>query len=236
MVRYKSITLLCAYCDIPFLAYPSTQRKGSRAFCCWDHRHAGATALHVVAMRFWEKVAQCDHGEQCTACCWPWLGARMQDGYGKFYYAPEGEPPRYIRAHRFAWFLAYGRFPEPEGCHDCPMGDNPLCVNFHHIWEGNQAENIADAAKKGRMLSGEANGASAHKERMPRGITHYKAQRTEAQVRIIHELTAQGWTQVAIGKHLDIDKREVWKIVHGHTWAHIKEEFDKCSQEQYQRN
>jgi hypothetical protein len=35
--------------------------------------------------------------------------------------------------------------------HDCPDGDNPLCVNPDHLRLGTAGDNSRDAAKKGRI-------------------------------------------------------------------------------------
>lgn len=34
-------------------------------------------------------------------------------------------------------------------CHNCPLGDNKLCVNPDHLWIGTQKENNEDALQKG---------------------------------------------------------------------------------------
>src|SRR4051794_21400019 len=55
------------------------------------------------------------------------------------------------QSHRWAFFFRYGRFPEPCGLHEC---DNPACCNWHHIFEGTQADNVADMIAKGRHNPG----------------------------------------------------------------------------------
>lgn len=228
MVSRKSITLICCYCQKSFHVFPSRKPQGTRVFCSWEHRHAAAADPRIITLRFWDKVLMCSHGSLCTDCCWLWEGATTQDGYGKFYSGLRDGKPHWIRAHRFAWFLVYGRLPDPDGCHNCPSGDNPLCVNYSHLWEGDHAANNADAARKGRTAIGDRNGARLHGDTVPRGVTHYRAQFTESQIQTVHDLFSQGWTQRAIGLHLSMHYKQVWKIVHLQAWAHIAQRENLC--------
>lgn len=63
-----------------------------------------------------------------------------------------------VRAHRVALELRLGRPIRPGlvACHTCDVAN---CVNPSHLWEGTQAENLADMRAKGRDdLSGFALG------------------------------------------------------------------------------
>lgn len=109
--------------------------RGSRGFCS-------------DVCRFWAKV-------QTGPGCWLWAGALHVSGtltnepYGEFYY--KGRPRR---AHIVSWALAHGGQLPPVSIgglgvmHSC---DTPLCVRPDHLSLGTQAENMRDAAQKGRL-------------------------------------------------------------------------------------
>lgn len=118
--------------------------------------------MRTAEQKFWSKVDK--SGE-----CWIWKGSIQR--YGNF-----STPTGKIRAHRFAFELAYGQIPpiiDKNGtglvvCHTC---DNPLCVRIDHLWLGTQAENIADRHAKERDAH---NAGRPGPDRERRAKTHCK--------------------------------------------------------------
>jgi hypothetical protein len=71
--------------------------------------------------------------------CLEWEGSRNSDGYGRF-----GD----MLAHRVSFFLSNGYiFTGGQILHRC---DNPRCIKAEHLYEGTQADNMADMKAKGR--------------------------------------------------------------------------------------
>lgn len=88
--------------------------------------------------------------------CWVWMAGTDGAGYGMFYLQGRDH-----QAHRVAYRLFVGEITDSLCVlHDCPAGDNPLCVNPAHLWLGTKGDNARDreAKGRGRVIQGERNG------------------------------------------------------------------------------
>lgn len=125
-----------------------TGRSQGRRFCqpaCY-HAWLRDRAAESLVARFWAKVNIGREDE-----CWLWTASTIR-GYGQ-YHAPRVDAVQpTIYAHRFSWELANGPIPDNlQVLHRC---DCPLCVNPNHLFLGTQADNLADAVQKGRLVCG----------------------------------------------------------------------------------
>lgn len=113
-------------------------------------------------------------------------------------------------AHRIAYEHAYGEIP--KGMYVCHKCDNRSCVNPRHLFLGTHADNMKDAAIKGRI-----------RPPLHIGESHHKAKLSENDVRQIRKDYATGnFTQKAIAEKYGVTKAMIGYIVRHKSWRHIK--------------
>lgn len=148
--------------------------------------------------------------------CHVWTAYRSKKGYGQV-----GFQGRVCIAHRVAFFIAHGRWPQPNACHHC---DNRACVNPDHLFEGTNADNTADMDSKGRrvVIRGTRHGRRTKPHRTARGERNGLAKLTEQDVRDIRANYALCQvTMKDLGARYGVGKAAVHEIIHRRTWAHI---------------
>lgn len=195
------------------ILHPDIPEQGPRIGSPAEHTAAGfllpiygRERMHDdVIHRLWERT---DMSGGPNAC-WEWQGARYVAGYPAFVFGWKRKARRGFRPSKFGnrialeWKLNRLLRPDEVSCHSC---DNPSCVNPAHLWVGTQAENLADASRKGRMACGERNSG---------------AKLNAADVTLIRELASNGETQEKIASRFCVKREAVGKIVRRERWRHV---------------
>lgn len=194
--RKAMVAFSCEVCGAPFAVQEYVLKHRTPRFCSKRCSNSGQT--QDVSERFWGKV---DRGGGSDAC-WIWLGGDDGAGYGTFHM-----PDRTHRAHRVAFFLTYGRWPDVFACHNCPTGDNRKCVNPAHLFEGDSTANNRDRAAKGRSA---------------RGSGHPKATISEGTVIAMRRRFDEG--QISYGElalAFGVSYIVAWQVATRRTWKHV---------------
>lgn len=192
----------CPQCGVTFVRWRCSPVVYCSRACYFE------TITVPVADRFWTKVDRSAGPDGC----WLWTGALASSGYGNV-----GVQRRPGLAHRVAWELTHG--PIPKGmyvCHNCPGGDNKLCVNPAHLWLGTPTQNAQDAWDKGAM---------PHTHRVSeaqRGSAHHHAKLTEeAVVAIRRAYAAGGVSQSELAARYGVGPGAIQKVIAGTRWRHV---------------
>ena len=145
------IEVACRLCGLLCVHKRSRVIRGEGIYCSVACARKGRWPAWID--RFWSKVKRVDDGTSC----WLWHGSvfRYANGgtYGAFWLDGQNRS-----AHRVALAMQLGR-PLGEGMESLHKCDTPLCVRNDgvrsHLFEGTQADNMADMVHKGRSLYGE---------------------------------------------------------------------------------
>ncbi len=192
-----------------------------------------------LTKRFWKKVTLCAHGRRCKACCWLWTSSTWPSGYGQVFLGrDEGKRIR-VLAHRFAWELRHRKAIPSErfALHSC---DRPLCVNPAHVVIGTQKDIRHEAARKGRLATGDRhpfrlhpetrpfgdrNGACTMPHRIVRGEHTAQAKLTDANIRSIRRAYARGRKTVRqLAAAYAVGRSTIYHVLKKETWAHVKQD------------
>lgn len=85
--------------------------------------------------------------------CWIWTGGTRRNSKGVEYGRHWLDVGKSEGAHRFSYFLKYGRSltnNKSTQCYICHHCDTPLCVNPEHLFLSDHRGNMRDMVEKGR--------------------------------------------------------------------------------------
>lgn len=153
-------------------------------------------------LRFWINVEKTDG-------CWLWKGTENGDGYGIM----QLYKGRMVKPHRVSWTIHHGLIPEGlHVLHNCPGGDNTLCVNPSHLWLGTNQDNVDDKMAKGRFVPFP----------IMRGEASPLAKLTDDGVREIRSIYAAGGVTIYdLAKDFGVAFQTISKVIRRKTWKHV---------------
>jgi hypothetical protein len=129
--------------------------------------------------------------------CIRWTGSHNTKGYGSI---NAGGKTR--GAHRVAYEVLVG--PIPDGLYVLHHCDNPKCTNPQHLFVGTHADNMADAASKGRLSGSGSNQVL-----------------TPADVREIRALTDAGVTRAELARRFGVSRSTIIEVVNRQAWRSV---------------
>lgn len=158
-----------------------------------------------LSVRFWRHVDKTP-GFGPRGDCWMWTGATDDHGYGTMGVRKENGKRTLIFAHRVAWFLQYGKWPQPCALHSCDVSG---CVRVSHLFEGSQADNMKDMASKKRSRNQD-----------PKGSRNGRAVVNEAAVAAIRSDFTAGLSRAELAEKYAQPSYRINQIIRRETWRH----------------
>lgn len=211
--RKRTVDVLtCENCAVTF-PYKHSGGKANR-FCS-----RGCAYSRTPEQRFWDKVDK--DGPIPEACpelgpCWCWIGSLFADsGYGQFWMDGMNR-----RAHIVSHEWSIGPTDGQQVQHLC---NRVACVRPSHLTLGTPAENTQYAASLGRMASGERHWLRTRPDtrQHARGARNGSAKLTEADVREIRRLAAEGVPQKILAVRFGVSESVISAVVRRKTWRHV---------------
>lgn len=130
--------------------------------------------------------------------CWLWTGPLFHEGYGCVCVSGRRQP---LYAHRLSYELFIGPIPVGKSVlHRCDVKN---CVDPAHLFLGTHADNMRDAAAKGRMPGGPG------------------PKLTVQTVKQARQLRAEGVGYDALAEHFGVAWCTIWQAVNGVSWKHV---------------
>ncbi len=186
-----TVSIACERCGKEFHDYISQMK--TRRFCGPECRKQS------FEIRFWNKVDKSPN----ESGCWIWTASLNRDGYGHF---PCSELKE-LRAHRISWVLQNGPIPEGMSVLHKQNCKSRACVNYDHLYLGNQTDNMQDAVAVG---------------------THYKAYgengansllTNESANRIRNLYATKNYTQEDLASMFSVSRRTIYAVVKNKTYV-----------------
>ena len=201
----------CPTCSKEFPALLSELKRGGAKYCSIDcYRKSPRKDFRgTPEERFWRFV-----DKKGPEDCWLWNGSTTKPGNnGQIPYGMIGIDGKNRKAHRVSWEIHNG--PIQEGMnvlHNCPTGDDSMCVNPGHLWLGTLKDNMQDCIKKGRFY---------FRSKDQNGIRNPYAKMTPESVSELRRLYSEGWTRKELAEKFGIHQTNAWYIIQRRTWKEV---------------
>lgn len=145
--------------------------------------------MEIIDSLFWSNTKS----QPSSNGCIEYALSVDEHGYGRV-----KRKGRSYKAHRYAWYLKHGYWPEKHILHKC---DNRPCCNTEHLFEGNDKDNSDDKISKGRARSGDQ-----------KGFKNGNARITREQMGLIISMIKDGFNNCHIGRTIGVTHQRIWQI------------------------